>query len=54
MRKAISVTGLFFILTTSTIRAEQTGCNPHPQVKAIVPPTTLQLIAYTVLYCLSL
>ncbi len=54
MRKAISVIGLFFVLTASTMQAEQTGCNPHPQVKAIVPPTTLQVFAYTVFCCLPL
>ncbi len=54
MRKAISVIGLMFVLSTATIRAEQTGCNPHPQVKATVPPNTLQVIAYTIFCCLPL
>jgi hypothetical protein len=32
--------------------AEQTGCNPHPQ--ASVAPTTLEIIAYTVISYLGL
>jgi hypothetical protein len=42
----------FSLAVVPGLVAEQTGCNPHPQVSDV--PTTLQIIAYTVISYLGL
>ncbi len=43
----------FSLTVVPGLLAEQTGCNPHPQAK-VVAPSTLQIIAYTVISYLGL
>jgi len=40
---------VFSSIAAPAVHAEQTGCNPHPQHRAMAVPSTLQTIAYTVL-----
>jgi hypothetical protein len=44
----------FSLTVVPGLLAEQTGCNPHPQITTPVAPTTLQVIAYTLISYLGL
>ncbi len=48
VRFSVLAAALFFV-TAPSLHAERGGCNPHPQIAAPTPQTTLQLITYTVL-----
>jgi hypothetical protein len=56
MQKSIRSSALIAILTLAAVpavRADQTGCNPHPQVVTVAPPSTLAILVSTVVLYLG-
>jgi len=54
MQKSVRSTALVAALTLAVVpgaRANQTGCNPHPQVAT---PSALSIFVYTVLSALGI
>ncbi len=42
------------LATVPAARANQTGCNPHPQVATIAAPSTMSVLVSTVLSLLGM
>jgi len=51
--RTLALATAFSFTAVAGLFAEQTGCNPHPQATVAVP-TTVQIIAYTVISYLGL
>lgn len=52
MQKSLRSLALAATLTLAlvpSVFANQTGCNPHPQVAVIAPPSSVSIVVYTVL-----
>lgn len=47
--RSFALVSALALTAAPSLHAERTGCNPHPQAVVAPAPTTLQIIAYTVL-----
>ena len=47
--RSIALVSALTLAVAPSVRADQTGCNPHPQANTAAAPSTLMMYVYVVL-----